>query len=171
MKRFIKWQDDITPKKEKEVKEEGINPTDIDSAGKDQDLANTGVPFSGDAINKVASIDKERDELERDYQVKLWGMMNKKQPSDDPCDIDPTKGPHGETPGGILDKTLRDYLMSKIKSADEQAKKLDREREDVVVKTTSTYFIDDKKGIFTPRRDAKSTNGNADKSTNIIDKE
>ena len=55
--------------------------------------------------------------------------------------------------------------------ADEQCKKEDKAREDIPVKTTSTHFIDDKKGIFTPRQDARSANGNADKSTSIIDKE
>ena len=61
--------------------------------------------------------------------------------------------------------------MNKIKLADEQHAKEDKIRAEIPVKTTSTHFIDDKKGIFSPRSDAKSDNGNADKSTNIVDKE
>lgn len=171
MKKFIKWQNDTSTENQEEKQEEGVNPTDIDSAGNDQDLNNTGIPYNGDAINKSTFVDKEKDELEREYQKKLWNMMNKKTPSDDPSDIDPTKGPQGETPGGILDKTIRDYLMKKIKLADKQAIKEKQARAEIPVKTTSTYFIDDKKRLFSPRGDAKATDGNVDKSTKVIDEE
>jgi len=155
MRKFIKWQNDTSTKKE------GVNPTDIDSAGNDQDLDNIGMPYNDDAINQLNSSDKERDDLEKKYQKKLWDLINKNKHSDK----NDTK--YDDT----LDKTIKDYLTKKTKLADEQAAKNEKIRSKIPIKTTSTHFIDDKKGMFTPRRDIKFNSGSADKSTDVIDKE
>lgn len=162
MKRFSEWQ--------KESIGEGINPTDIDSSGMDQDLDNTGVPFDMDAFNKVTMTDRERDELDREYQKKIFDLM-KLGDSQDPSDIDPTKGPEGETTGGTVDQAIHDFLSGKNQAMKKWGDKYTREREDVPVNMPSTAFIQDKKKFFTPRTDTFAPGGNADKSSDVIDQE
>lgn len=168
MKRFIKWQEDMFGKTEPEVKEEGVNPTDVDSAGMDQDLDNAGVPYDFKTAEELASGDKGSDEAERDYQLQIFQMMIKSTPKDDPNDVDPTKGPQGHTSGGTIDKAIMDFLKKSYEDKDEKVKDVEKLRDRIPVKTTSTAFRQDDR---TPRNDVNPEGGNADKSTDILDQE
>lgn len=160
MKKWSNWKN----------KFEGVNPTDIDSAGMDQDLDNVGVPFDGEEINKVSQVNSEREQIERDYQKKIWDLMNKKNHNDDPNDIDPTQGPKGETPEGVVDDQIKKYLQKRYDDMDVWGIKSSQQRSKVPVKTSSSYFMQDKNNNFSPRNDIY-VQGNADRHTDTIDKE
>ena len=154
MKSFKSW------KEESDNKQEGANPTDIDSAGMDQDLDNVGTPFDQEAIEKTALVDRERDENDRDYQRQLFDKMFQNMPKDDPNDIDVTAGPQGETGGGTVDGKIRSYLMDKLEKEKARQMKSRAEREKINVKTTSTFFRQDQDAS---RNDTGVVGGNADK--------
>ncbi len=155
MRSFKSWKEELASKKE------GVNPTDIDSAGMDQDLDNTGIPYDRDAIEKVALIDRERDEIDREYQKKLFDKAFPKKPeNDDPNDLDVTKGPQGETKGGTIDANIKTYLMNKFDKENARRSKSRAEREKVNAKVSSTFFRQDQDAS---RNDTGVTGGNADK--------
>jgi len=151
MKSFKNWKE----------KSEGVNPTDIDSAGMDQDLDNVGIPYDQEAIEKVALVDRERDEIDREYQKKLFDKAFPQKPvNDDPNDIDPTQGPQGETQGGTIDANIRSYLMDKLDKENKRRHKSRAEREKINAKLTSTFFRQDQDAS---RNDTGVVGGNADK--------
>ncbi|MFW5794002.1 MAG: hypothetical protein ACOCV1_00835 [Bacillota bacterium] len=156
MKPFSEW--------DKELKKEGTNPTDIDSAGNDQDLDNTGVPYDLDAAEQIALKTKEQEESDREYQKKIYDLMRKSSEKES----DPTKGPEGETKGGMVNKAIKKYLTDQVEKDNKFKKDRDKTREDIPVKITSTYF---RQSQQPPRFDARAENGNADKHGPIIDKE
>jgi len=51
---------------------EGVNPTDVDSAGKDQNLSNAGEPFN-------MKVFAELEELKKKYVSLAWNETNKEQ--------------------------------------------------------------------------------------------
>jgi hypothetical protein len=168
MKRFIKWQEDMFNKTEAPEVKEGVNPTDVDSAGMDQDLDNAGVPYDLKTAEELASGDRGRDEAERDYQLQIFQMMIKSTPKDDPNDIDPTQGPQGHTSGGSVDKAIMDFLKKSYEDKDEKAKDVEKLRGRIPVKTISTAFRQDRK---VARNDINPEGGNADKSNDVLDEE
>ena len=150
----------------KEFVSEGVQPTDADTAGKDQHPENNpGVPFDGEAINKVAGIEKERERDEREYQKNIFDLMMKKfgQSSKDNDSQDPTKGPSGETSGGTIDDIVKKYLASKMEKQAQNYGKSNDVRAEVPVKTTSTMFRPEKR----PREDAKDAK--RDKHRDVAD--
>lgn len=147
---------------------EGVNPTDTDSAGKDQHPDNNpGIPFNGPAIDSVIAVEKEKDESEREYQMALHNIMNKRSEdikySEDPNIKNPDEGPEGHTSGGTIDDDARDIIKKHIEIMDDIYDKENSLRREVPIKTTSTMFRQDRYGQYTPREDDK-TDVNQDKS-------
>ena len=150
MKSFGEWLKNSADTAGEVEVAEGVNPTDVDSVGKDQDLDNAGVPFDGEAIEKAAAVDRERDEIERAYQLKLHNLMQKKSAA---SDDDPAKGPEGQTTGGTIDKTIRKYLADKVAEMGKWQDRDNEARADVPVKATGTAFLKDPNHFFS--RDEK----------------
>lgn len=168
MKKFSQWNN-------KDVKEEGVNPTDPNSAGSDQSLDNVGVPFHYPAAEKVALFQSEEERNSKEYQKALHDLMNKrgkekKTAAEEEAD-DPTKAAHGTTEGGTLDAKLKSYLKDYIEKEKEIRAKLEKERNAVDIKSPSGIFIPDPKGLFSPRTDINPKGGNADKHGETIEQE
>lgn len=131
--------------------EEGVNPTDFDSVGMDQDLRNAGVPFDGQSMNTAADAVRDRDDVEREYQIKLHALVQKRSQmscEDDPNKTDPTAGPRGETSGGTVDANIRRYLKNKVDAMKAQWDKENKARAAVPVKATGTGFKKDPRGVY-----------------------
>jgi len=146
---------------------EGIEPTEIDTAGTDQNLDNVGTPYIDKEFNKTVDDLDDEEKIEREYQKKIFDLMKKNQPETDPSKLDPTQGPEGETSGGIVDGAVRKYLKDMYKKVDDSREKVHVQRNKVNVKTTSTYFMQDKKKLFSPRND-EFKDANADLSSDSI---
>jgi molecular chaperone GrpE (heat shock protein) len=125
MKRWIKWYQENYPE---DLNYEAVDPTDIYSKGKDQDLDSIGLDFDDETFNKIIELDRERDEIEKRYQEKINNLTKIKYDS-----IDNNK------------KTLNDIIKRYLKNKDEEVeninKKIEKERENINEKIPSSAFI------------------------------
>lgn len=189
MKSYIKWQEEngiipivknesrksICPKCKKgeckcekeEIKEEGVNPTDVDSAGIDQDLNNTGVPFDIKSAEDIYLKTKAAEESDREYQKKIFELMMKGQDTEE----DPTKGPQGSTSGGIINDKVREYIKNQMEKEKNDNNDINHSRATVNPLSPYTQFIADPNGWNSRGPEMRVKGGFADKHSKKIDEE
>lgn len=119
---------------------EGVNPTDFESAGEDQALRNAGTPFNKDGLNKSDDRERERDENEIEYQLKIFKKTSREaqeKTKDDPSEINVIK--FADEPNATDKNSVR-IMKDFIKKMDDWAQKNRDSRSSIPVKTTSTAF-------------------------------
>lgn len=135
---------------------EGVNPTDFDSAGKDQDPENYGIPYHDEEMKKLVDKKLNRKKTERGFADQI---AKEKPEETDPNKLDPTAPAKKDY---IKDnKLFAKYLDDSDKALEDE----DKIAKEVPVKTTRTMFRYDREGQYSPRGDTDDVQ--ADKSNPV----